>query len=79
MMLVLGINKSLPRGLTNAHPGQYRCRDVATTQHHFSGNISRTSWTDSSSPSSRNIKSDLFDFRTRKKRSCRELTHQVPG
>ncbi|XP_042219686.1 uncharacterized protein LOC121864640 [Homarus americanus] len=72
------VNNSLPRDLTSANPGQHRCRDVATTQHYFSGNISRTNWTDSSSPSPRNIKSDMFDIQPRKKRSCRELTHQVP-
>ncbi|KAG7170335.1 hypothetical protein Hamer_G016151, partial [Homarus americanus] len=42
------VNNSLPRDLTSANPGQHRCRDVATTQHYFSGNISRTNWTDSS-------------------------------
>ncbi|XP_071525239.1 uncharacterized protein [Panulirus ornatus] len=43
-----------------------------------STNSSRTNWTSPLSPSSGDIKSDLFDTRIGSNRSCRELTHQVP-
>ncbi|XP_071524864.1 uncharacterized protein [Panulirus ornatus] len=43
-----------------------------------STSTSRTNWTFPLSPSSGDIKSDLFDDQISSKRSCRELTHQVP-